>query len=108
MVPADVKEWINQAAFTPPVSSDATIGEGNAPRNAYLSQRYYNVDFSVFRRFPIVDAVDLEFRAEAFNVLNDVIYAIPVLTVNTPLTFGQVTSTANSPRQMQFALKLNF
>jgi hypothetical protein len=102
------KEWFNQAAFNVPTATDITIGEGNSPRNALLSQQFYNVDFSVVRRFPIVEKINLEFRAEAFNVLNHTVFGVPVLTVNTPTTFGQVTSTANSPRQMQFAAKVTF
>jgi len=49
----------------------------------------------------------LQFRAEAFNATNTAIFAAPGNTVGTP-AFGVVSSTSNTPRQLQFALKLQF
>jgi hypothetical protein len=61
----------------------------------------------LFRRFPIGERLKLEFRAEAFNATNSVVFAAPANVINAP-GFGVVTSTANAPRQMQVALKLAF
>jgi hypothetical protein len=48
-----------------------------------------------------------EFRAEAFNILNTVIYGAPVRDMaNTD--FGRVLNTANHARQLQFGAKLIF
>ena len=49
----------------------------------------------------------LQFRAEAFNLPNTPYYSAPNAQVDVAAG-GKVTSTQNSPRQMQFALKYNF
>jgi outer membrane receptor protein involved in Fe transport len=96
-------EWINPAAFAaPPAYTFGTFG-----RNALRSDWYRNVDVSVFRQFPITERIGFEFRAEAFNALNDVVFAAPNAVVNVP-AFGAVTSIANVPRELQVALKFRF
>jgi hypothetical protein len=49
----------------------------------------------------------MDFRWEMFNMLNRVVWGAPDSTL-TSNTFGLVRSTANTPRQMQFALKVIF
>jgi len=57
----------------------------------------------------------IQFRAEAFNVLNNVNFDNPsnfttataTLTLASPSTFGQLTSAA-AARVMQFALRYEF
>jgi hypothetical protein len=96
-------EWINTSAFAIP--SPYTFG--GLGRNSLRSDWYRAFDWSFFRRFPIGERVQLEFRAEAFNATNSVVFAAPGNVINGP-NFGVVTSTANTPRQLQVALKLTF
>lgn len=96
-------EWINKSAFAIP--SPYTFGD--LGRNSLRSDWYRDLDCSFFRRFPIRERVQLEFRAEAFNATNSVVFAAPGDVINGP-NFGVVTSTANTPRQLQVALKLAF
>jgi hypothetical protein len=49
-----------------------------------------------------------EFRVETFNVFNNVNYGLPSANVNTPASFGRITSTIGNPREMQFGLKFYF
>jgi hypothetical protein len=49
----------------------------------------------------------LEFRAEAFNVLNSTYFNAPNTNVDTAAG-GRVTSTSNQARQIQFGLKYIF
>lgn len=96
-------QWINPAAFqTPPRYSF-----GNFGRNALRSDWGRDLDMSVFKTFPLTEQMKLEFRAEAFNLTNTAEFAIPQNVVNSS-GFGAVTSTANVPRQLQFALKIQF
>jgi hypothetical protein len=96
-------EWINTSAFAAP----APYTFGDLGRNSLRSNWYRNLDCSFFRRFPIGEKLQLEFRAEAFNTTNSVIFAAPANVINAP-GFGVVTSTANASRQVQVALKLAF
>jgi hypothetical protein len=50
--------------------------------------------------------MNLEFRAEFFNLLNHPNFGIPGETIGSS-TAGQITS-AGSPRDIQFGLKLKF
>ena len=95
----------NGAAASGSVTGDSP---GNLSRNTSLrSDRLENVDFSIFKNFRIRDRAQLQFRGEAFNLANHPVFGAPNTTVGS-LTFGQVTSQANGPRQLQFALKLRF
>ena len=49
----------------------------------------------------------LEFRAEAFNLLNSVYYSNPNSNIDTA-TGGRVTSTSLAARTLQFGLKYLF
>jgi len=120
---------INPNAFSlptgcTPYSCPPGTAGGNAPRNFVRGFGAWQVDFAVRREFPIYERLKLQFRAEAFNVLNHPNFG----TINSTYcsagpgcTFGQATATlANSlgglnslyqtggPRSMQFALKLIF
>ena len=96
-------QWINPAAFlAPPAYTFGTMG-----RNSLRSDWRRDFDLSLFRSFPIHDQATLEFRAEAFNLTNTAVFAAPNHVVNAP-NLGVVTSTANAPRELQFALKLIF
>ena len=62
---------------------------------------------SLFRSFPFAERRRLEFRAEAFNLLNHVNLGQPDATVG-DAGFGKVTRTRGTERQLQLALKLFF
>lgn len=50
----------------------------------------------------------MEFSGEAYNVTNSVIFAGPASLDINNANFGRVTGQQNSPRSLQFALKLSF
>jgi len=51
--------------------------------------------------FPIREGLNLEFRAEAFNIFNTVIYGQPNNDMADTANFGRVLNTANSARQLR-------
>jgi len=69
--------------------------------------RHNNLDVGFVKnnRFYREGRLNLQFRSEFFNLFNRVRFGDPGLTYGTP-QFGVVTSQANTPRLIQFALKL--
>ena len=63
-----------------------------------------NFDLSMFKNFDLRRAT-LQFRIEALNAFDTVQFSGPNTSV-TSSSFGVISSQANSPRQMQFGLKL--
>ena len=97
--------WFNTTAFATPAQGTF----GNIRPNPFQAQRYWNLDLSLFRGFPISgEGRKLEFRAEAFNLFNTVIFGSPGNDVSNSSGFGKVTSTANSARVLQFGLRFIF
>jgi hypothetical protein len=66
-----------------------------------------NMDFSFFKHFRLRERLDTQIRAEAFNFFNHPTWGTPGLAVNSPGTFGVITS-ASGNRTMQVAMKINF
>jgi hypothetical protein len=50
----------------------------------------------------------LEFRAEAFNVLNHPSWAPPGRDISNTTTFGVITNTVSAPRIIELAVKFYF
>jgi outer membrane receptor protein involved in Fe transport len=96
-------KWFNTGAFAVP----AQFTYGSAGRHILRRDGMENLDFSIFRQFPIMDTRRLEFRAEMFNALNNVVYGTPNGNI-TSADFGRVTGIAKQPRQIQLALKFIF
>ena len=70
--------------------------------------RPMNIDLSIFKRFVVTERMNVEFRAESFNMTNTPWFGGPNLTVG-GAAFGTVTpAQANDPRNIQFALRLAF
>jgi hypothetical protein len=80
---------------------------GNVTRNSERSNAFFQADLGLHKAFPLwSESSNLDFRAEAFNVLNKVNYAQPNSTFGSS-SFGQITS-AFPARQLQLAAKLIF
>jgi hypothetical protein len=85
------------------------IGLEYGQRNIINSAGYFNLDAGLGKTFPIVEALKLTFRADAFNVLNHPSFGGPgVNIVGNTSPFGQVGGTSSSARVAQFSLRLEF
>jgi hypothetical protein len=107
-------QWFNPAAFIAPPSASGFYG--NAGRDTFTGPGLATWDFSVLKDTAISERLQLQFRAEFFNLLNRANFNTPNLIVFTPPTAtnptglsgtaGAISSTATTARQLQFALKL--
>jgi hypothetical protein len=95
--------YFDKAAFVVP----ANFTWGNSGANILRRDLIANFDFSIFKVFSITEKSKLQFRAEAFNLPNTAYFNAPNTNIDVAAG-GRVTSTSNTPRQMQLALKLNF
>ena len=95
-------QWFNTAAFAFPAPGTF----GNAGRNILKGPSYQNVNMSILKNTHFNERVNLQFRAEAFNLFNHPNFNLPDNFLGSP-TFGRITS-ARDPRHIEFGLKLLF
>ena len=72
-----------------------------------MGPTFKNVDFNASKTFPIFERMNLQFRAELFNLLNHTNYSTPDNGVQ-DAQFSQILTAARPGREVQFALKLVF
>ena len=108
--PHNYKQWLNPAAFAqPPIAT--SIGQtdyaplGGGPQQV-RGPSFKNLDASVLKNFTFTKSSYLQFRAEAFNVFNNVQFGQPTQLNFTTSNFSEITSQRNPNRVMQLALKL--
>jgi hypothetical protein len=96
---------LNAAAFSLPTGNQPY---GTASRNSVRFDPYYNLDLGLHKSFSLYpEGTSFEFRAEAFNVLNQTMYALA--SSNFSSGFGTVNAATTFPaRILQFAGKIIF
>jgi len=104
-------KWFNPNAFLAPANTAANGGfYGNVGRNTLIGPGLATWDFSVLKDTRIRERLNLQFRAEIFNLLNRANFNLPNAVVFTPSgispTAGVISSTSTTSRQIQFSLKL--
>jgi hypothetical protein len=106
------------------VACDPTdTGQASNSQNVRTFPTFYgrqdrtnNLDFSVIKAFHFGERVRLQYRFEAFNLLNHTQYGAPsvaptavfAITSSGPTGFGTISSQANLPRILQQGLRLVF
>lgn len=94
--------YLNPAAFANP----GPLQFGNAPVYLPIRQpKLINESFGIFKDTMLYERLRLQFRTEMSNPFNRVVFGAPV-TDFSAANFGKITSQGNSPRQIQFGLKL--
>jgi hypothetical protein len=124
--------WLNPTAFAVPRPGMF----GNLQRGLLHGPGYVQTDVTIAKRFPLRESMNVEFRAEVYNILNHTNFQSPIATLNptlgtgsnqmqpgVPFTsvsaggggrFGQFNQTVSrtvgtgTNRQVQFVLRLNF
>ena len=95
--------YINPAVF--PTQPAFLLGNATRYNPKLRSFPNLNENLSLGKSFGFSERLRLDFRAEAFNLLNRVVFSAPNTNLNNS-SFGLVTGQANTARQMQLALKL--
>jgi hypothetical protein len=94
--------WFDTRAFAMPAFGTF----GNAGRNILTGPGYQNASVSLVKNTRVNERASVQFRAEAFNLLNRTNFNLPDIFFGSP-TFGKIAS-AQAPRRVQFGLKLIF
>ena len=97
--------YFNGAAFSQP--APFTFGNASARYSDCRVPAFINEDISLLKNIRFGERRSLQFRAEFFNLFNRTVFGGPNLDVSSP-TFGRLLSQDNTPRQIQFVLKLRF
>jgi hypothetical protein len=101
-------QWFDPRAFLLPTAGTF----GNVARGSLTGPGMTNFDTSLFKKFSIDEKRILQFRTEAFNVLNHANFASPNAVTFSGSAYsssaGVITATSTTSRQIQFAVKLFF
>ena len=95
--------WFDASAYTSP----APFAFGNLARNPLFAPGDIVFDVSMLKNTKLTERVNLQFRAEFFNIPNHANLGGPGANISTPGSVGRITSVGD-PRQVQFGLKLLF
>ena len=81
---------------------------GNAGRNTFRGPRFFNVDASLVKTFAITERKRVLFRAEAYNLFNNVNFANPSFSLTNASSFGKISGVVSNPRLLQGALRFEW
>jgi hypothetical protein len=110
-ITGDPNGYVDPTTFQMPPAGNY----GNSARNGLIGPGFTTFDLGFFKNTKVKEKLKVQFRAEAFNLLNHTNFALPDNLVIFPSAtgvvsgnFGRITRTASSSRQIQFGLKLLF
>ncbi len=102
----DGAPYFNAAAFSR--APQFTFGTASRTVPDVRAPGTVNWDVLIEKRFRFTERIGMEFRAELYNALNQVIFAGPT-TLITSADFGKIRlNQVNTPRQVQFGMRLTF
>jgi hypothetical protein len=122
----DTIGYLNPLAFAQPPAPTGLAGSfGDLGRNAIFGPHFWDLDFAIAKSTVIFERLNLQFRAEFFNIFNHPNFALPNWFVNpgagvaSPSATGLITQTPDQaqtnpglggggPRVIQLGLKLLF
>jgi hypothetical protein len=106
----EVLQWFDTSKFT--VNAPGTFG--SAGRDILRGPRFFNTDMGLLKNTKIRERMNLQFRAEFFDIFNNVNFQPPNSTISSTAK-GRITSVVvdnfglpNSERIIQMGMKLVF
>ncbi len=97
-----VAQYFNFSAF----AKNALGTFGTSGKNILWGPGLFDTDLGLLKNFKIAERFSTQFRAEFFNVFNNVNFSQPSANLNAA-SIGRITAAGN-PRILQFALKFLF
>jgi hypothetical protein len=118
-----ISNWFDPTAFSQsPTAATVTGTPGNyaslarvypnlqgwVTRNTGRGPGTVSFDLSGIKNVKVTERLNLQFRAEAYNIINHGIFSNPSGGIGTPTSVGKITGTSMDNRSLQFALKAMF
>jgi Carboxypeptidase regulatory-like domain/TonB dependent receptor len=97
--------YLNIAAFAQPTGA---FGTSMLTIDGLRGFASLNEDLALAKTVRMQGRSTLQIRVEMFNAFNRVEFGNPASNIGNPETFGRITSQANTPRNMQIALRVTF
>ncbi len=92
------------SAFRPVQLSVDSTSRGGTLRGF----KSWNVDLNFTKKIEITDRTSVTFSSGFFNLFNHVNFLDPAVSLQSPQTFGVVTTQGNDPRQISLSVRLDF
>jgi hypothetical protein len=113
-----VAAWFNYACMTEPTNMFVP-GTAGAILPGIRTDGTHNLDLAIAKHFKFTESKDLQIRASAYNFTNSVQFGYPNVfwspenfgqapNAGDQADFGQITSQANTPRQLSFEARFTF
>jgi hypothetical protein len=93
--------YVSLARAIPNLQGWVTRNTGRGPGTA-------SFDLSAIKNFKVHERLNMQFRAEAYNIINHGIFNNPSGAIGTPTSVGKITGTSMDNRSLQFAIKGTF
>jgi hypothetical protein len=100
-----LNNYFNINAF--PLPAPYTLGNSGRLLPYLRAPGAVNLDLSMYKDIPLYERLRIQFRAEAFNILNHPQFDVPNTVIGSTQA-GIISAQVNRPRDIQFALKLLF
>ena len=101
-VPRTMQQWFDPQAFSAP----AALTFGNSPIDAIYGPGSRSWDMGIMRSFRLREAMSIQYRFEAYNVMNHFNLQDPGTSFGTA-NFGRIVGKSG-PRSLQMGLKILF
>jgi len=109
--PGNIQDYVDASAFAVPAVNAAGIyiAPGTAGRDIVRGPGFSNLDFALFKNFPVTERIKGQFRVQAYNLTNTPHFSNPYDTTLQDGHIGQINSVlTNSWRQVELALRFTF
>jgi Carboxypeptidase regulatory-like domain len=108
--PGNIQAYVDSAAFAVPASVKGVYtAPGTTGRDIVRGPGFSNIDFALFKNFPVTERVKGQFRVQAYNLTNTPHFGNPSDTNLQDGHIGQINGVLPSSwRQVELALRFTF